>query len=131
MFDAAVRDGRKPGTWILVADDRRARILESAVASGEGWQESDVFEHEPVALPQGHVFMQALVRYLTQAHACGRFSRLIVIARGVVLKMLYGAFPPDLRAAVGLLTEADLIDAGADVIRSCLPGVHGAFHQTA
>ena len=126
-------------TWIVVADTSRARVLEPSAESG-ALTETDVFERihprfgaddggpAPAASwpwtvgPQYDAFTQTVARHLAQAHAGGRFTRLILVARGPVLRTLYAALPPGLRASVGLLAEADLIDAEAGIILSCLPG---------
>lgn len=132
MIDTQLPNAGRPATWIVVADEGRARVFEPTAAGGM-LAETEVFERVGDGRdgapawpwpggPQHDAFTQAVARHLAQAHGAGLFSHLILIARGPMLKALYAALPPELRPSVGLLAEADLIDAEAGVILSCLPG---------
>lgn len=131
MNDSDVSNPQSNSAWILVADARRARVLEPRTEDG-ALVETDVFERleaRPVAAGNGRVwvaaddgFAEAITRFLGEAFAAGRFARLVLVAPEPMLDAIYEALSPPVRSALDLLAEADLVDADPGVVRACLPG---------
>ena len=134
-------------TWILVADSERLRILELSHPDGmpqeidvierveaaaqadadggaRGFGEQDALSTERVFLdanPALVEFMEIISGRLEGARQTGRFDRLIMIASKGMLSLLSDSLTTDVRNALALEIEADLMDADAGVIRATLP----------
>jgi hypothetical protein len=125
-----------PATWIVVANDRRARVLE-AVGAQAPLVEADVFESvEPgvsglpssvrVSAPADEFsthrgFIQTVSAHLEGARDCGLLGHLILIAPARTLRLFRETLSPDVRAIVSLEMEDDLVDADPISIRPRLP----------
>jgi protein required for attachment to host cells len=135
-------------TWILVADTRRARVLQ-ALGSQAPLKEHDRLERVDtgahlsafraandsgsespsrpgrsflVTAPSMIGFTQAISAYLDDQRSNGQLARLILVAPPEVLAMLGKALTPELRGLLKLEMEADLVSDDAVSIRARLPG---------
>jgi hypothetical protein len=129
------RQEHAPATWIVVANDRRARVLE-AVGAHTPLVEADVFESvgpEVAGLPTSgrapvtddfsahRGFVQAVSAHLERARDCGLLGHLILIAPARTLHLFRESLAPAVRAIVDLEMEDDLVDADPISIRPRLP----------
>lgn len=129
---------RQASTWVLVADARRARILEQRDGA-DGLAEIAVFERIDARAPSagngrvwvahGDGFANAITGYLSNAFAQGRFARLVLVAPEPMLDAIYETLPPPVRSTLDLLTDADLVDAEPRAVLACLPGGVGEYRQ--
>ena len=124
--------------WVLVADARRARVLEARSQDG-ALVDRALFERsgaraQPRLAPADYPgaddgFAEAITRYLADAFAAGRFARLALVAPEPMLDTLYDTLSPPLRSVLDLTAEADLVDADPGVVRACLPGGVPEYRQ--
>jgi protein required for attachment to host cells len=136
-------------TWVVVADDRRARVL-LMLGPRTPLQEQDLIKRvETGALisvlrsldrgdapnrsgqgrtfvvtePRADGFSRAISAYLDYHRSCGQLGRLILVAPPEMLSMLDRTLTPALRKSLELEMEADLVGDPAAAIQARLPHV--------
>jgi hypothetical protein len=135
----AIKD---PSTWVVVADEHRARVLlfldpQAPLAEHDRLELADTgaaisvvpavdssesgVKHFLVAAARVDAFSQAISAYLDYHRSHGELGHLILVAPPEMLAMLDNTLTPELREVLELEMEADLVGQEPAAIRARLP----------